>query len=82
MCAAGGSPNNPDWFVFWSGEAARADLVVFFDADSDGYYGSDACHKEKNWTTNHKTGGYMSVGKMMDDGLSAKQIAQKIAQKV
>ena len=77
-----GSRDNPDWFVFWKTCAGFADLVVMFDSDDNGYYGSDACMKEKNWVQNHKTGGYLSCGRLIDQNETAEEIAAYIDQRL
>jgi hypothetical protein len=73
------SRNFEDWMVHWKKMADRADLVVIWDSESDGYDGSEACQMESRYAKAHCK--HCCMGKYIDAGESAEQMARRILAK-
>jgi hypothetical protein len=73
------SRNFEDWMVHWKKMADDADLVVIWDSESDGYDGSEACQMESRYAKAHCK--HCCMGKYIDAGESAEQMAKRILAK-
>jgi|EP00900_Chrysochromulina_parva_P010209 hypothetical protein len=74
------SANYQEWFLYWKDMAETSDLVVLFDSEDQGYFQSDGCQMEERYAKAHCK--YCSMGKYIDQGEDAEQIAERIFNKL
>jgi hypothetical protein len=65
---------------YWKDMAETSDLVVLFDSEDQGYFQSDGCQMEERYAKAHCK--YCSMGKYIDQGEDAEQIAERIFNKL
>ena len=67
------------WFANWRTNAAASEKVILFDSEHQGYHQSAGCSEEFKWArTSPDSPGCLRVGRHIDEGWSAAEIAEKI----